>query len=763
MLILSTRSAATPPTNPAETEINGRFGSISKTFDNGDTQTIIAKLFDGRAIRGTVDNPDELQAGGYYLFVGHWNEHPKYGWQFAFSGFATDIPRDADGSAAYLMRHCTGIGMTTANRLVEKYGGDAVRIVSEEPQRAVEDGLLRLPIALAAAQALREVCDPSLAEAHLELFRLLRSGGGGFPRGLINKCLKLWNKAAPERIRRDPFTLLVRELPGCGFLRCDRLYTSLGHPPDRLKRQMLAVWYELRQRGDDTWVSLDKALQAVRDRIGGTTARPKRAVALGYRCGWLDYRSDERGGHWIAERGKARAEQIVAQRVHLLCEAGPPAWPKGPFAGLSEHQQQQIDVALQGMIAILTGSPGTGKTFSAAAIIRAIADTRGLGGVAVCAPTGKAAVRISETMRAAGLPVDATTIHKLLGVRGGGGGDGDGWKFAFNENTPLPYRYVIVDELSMLDTSLAASLLRACAPGTHLLLVGDVHQLPPVGHGAPLRDLLDAGIPAARLTEIRRNAGLIVEGCARIKDGKPFEPIYRLSEWNAQKNLVHLPARGTDAMRDTLLAVYDWLASQHRWGIIDQVQVLAARNPTRKRLNKELQDRLNKDGEGNHPVFKIGDKVINIKNGLFPSTVPSRPREYVANGDMGRIYAFHGNQMAVRLSSPDRRVLVPLGRVKEASGDEATEEEKTNTGCTWDLAFCCTVHKSQGSEWPVVIALVEPAGPLASRELIYTAISRARELCVLIGSEADIHRHVRNSILPARKTFLADLLREHKP
>jgi exodeoxyribonuclease V alpha subunit len=573
MLILSTRSAATPPANPAETEINGRLGSISKIFDNGDTQTIIAKLSDGRTIRGTVDDPGELQAGGYYLFVGHWNEHPKYGWQFAFSEFATDVPRDVDGAAAYLARHCEGIGATTANRLVEKYGGDAVRVLTLEPQRVVDDGILRPAIAQAAAQSLREVCDPSLAEAHLELFRLLRSGGGGFSYGkLIAKCLKLWGKAAPERIRRDPFTLLVRELPGCGFLRCDRLYTSLGHPPDRLKRQMLAVWYELRQRGDDTWVSLDKAFQAVRNRIGGTTARPERAVALGYRAGWLDHRMDEHGGHWIAERGKARAERTVAQRVRLLREAGPPAWPKGPFAGLSEHQQRQIDIALQGMIAVLTGSPGTGKTFTAAAIIRAIADARGLGGVAVCAPTGKAAVRISEVMRRAGLAVDGTTIHKLLGVRGGG--DGGDWKFAFHENTPLPYRFIIVDEISMLDVDLAASLLRACAPGTHLLLVGDVHQLPPVGHGAPLRDLLDAGVPAARLTEIRRNAGSIVESCAAIKDGKPFTPIYRLSDWDAQKNLVHLPARDAEAMRDTILGVYDWLASQHLWDIVDQVQVL---------------------------------------------------------------------------------------------------------------------------------------------------------------------------------------------
>jgi exodeoxyribonuclease V alpha subunit len=660
------------------------------------------------------------------------------------------------------MRHCDGVGLATAKRLVEKYGDDAVRMVVEEPQRVAEDGLLRPTIAEAAAQSLREVCDSGLRNAHLELFRLLRNGGGGFPRKLIDKCLKLWGKAAPERIRRDPFTLLVNGLPGCGFLRCDRLYLSLGHRPDRLKRQTLAVWHELRQHEGDTWIPLNKAFQAVRDRIGGTTARPQRAVALGYRGGWIDYRLDEHDGHWLAEHAKAHAERRVAHQVRILREAGPLAWPKGPFVGLSEHQQEQVSLALQEAIAILTGSPGTGKTYTASTIIRALADAGRLREIAVCAPTGKAAVRISEVMRAAGLAVDATTIHKLLGVRAGGDG---GWKFAFDEDSPLPYKYIVVDETSMLDTNLAASLFRACAPGTHLLLVGDVNQLPPVGHGAPLRDLLDASVPAARLTEIRRNAGLIVESCAAIKDGNRFEPISRLSEWDAQKNLVHLPARGAEAMRDALMAVFDWLKSQNRWDLVDQVQVLAARNATRKKLNRELQERLNKDGEGNHRLFKIGDKVINLKNGFFANAVPSRPREYIANGDIGRVYAFQGRQMAVRLSSPDRRILVPLGRSStEANGDESSDEDApTIAGCNWDLAYCCTTHKYQGSECPVVIVLVEPAGPLASREWIYTAISRAKELCILIGAEAEIVRYTKNTILPQRKTFLVDLLREGTP
>jgi exodeoxyribonuclease V alpha subunit len=757
MLVRANRSSA--PANPAETELSGQLDCVFKSFANDDNYAVLARLSDGRVVRGVVDCLDELQDHHHYLFTGRWDEHPQYGWQFVFNGFAADIPRGADGAAAYLMRHCHGVGTKTAENLIDRYGDDAVRVLIEEPQRVVEDGLLREAMAIAASQSLRDVCDPRLRDAHLELFRLLRSSGGGFPRKLIDKCLRLWSKTAPDRIRRDPFTLLVNQLPGCGFLRCDRLYLALGHQPDRLKRQMLAVWHELRQLDGDTWISLPKGFNAIRDRIGGTTARPQRAIALGYRAGWIDYKLDEHGGHWLAERSKARAERKVAQHVHRLRQTKKIDWPQGPFANLSDHQQEQVAAALKEAIAILTGSPGTGKTYTAATIIRAIADAGRIKDVAIVAPTGKAAVRISQAMRTAGLPLDAMTIHKLLGVRAGGD---DGWKFSFDEETPLPYKFVVVDEVSMLDTSLAASLLEACAPDAHLLLVGDVNQLPPVGHGAPSRDLLDAGIPAARLMEIRRNSGLIVESCAQIKDGHSFTPLTRLSEWNAQNNLVHLRARGAEAMQDMLMEVFDWLASEKRWDLIDQVQVLVTRNATRKRLNRELQLRLNREGQGNHRVFKIGDKVINLKNGFFASTVPSRPKEYIANGDIGRVQGFAGRQMAVGLPSPSRRVLVPLGRVAEASGDESSEDA-TNTGCSWDLAYCCTVHKYQGSECPVVVALVEPAGPLASRELLYTAISRAKELCILIGADADISRHIKNTILPQRKTFLRELLREVTP
>jgi exodeoxyribonuclease V alpha subunit len=347
-----------------------------------------------------------------------------------------------------------------------------------------------------------------------------------------------------------------------------------------------------------------------------------------------------------------------------------------------------------------------------------------------------------------------TTIHKLLGVVPGPDG---GWEFSFNERNPLPFRFIIIDETSMLDTDLAASLLRACAPGTHVLLVGDANQLPPVGHGAPLRDLLDAGIPAARLTEIRRNSGAIVEACSRIREGDVhFGRKESLSDFTVTDNLIQLKARGEEKVMERVHQVYEWLAAQRKWDLIEDVQVLSARNKTRKKLNKELQKLLNPKGDGDHKVFRTGDKVINLRNNLFSDI-------YVANGDIGRVNSFRERQMIVGLTAPARHVVVPLGRVAEEDDDRGPEgdnDDQPNTGCSWDLAFCATCHKYQGSETPVVIVLAEPAGPLASREWLYTAISRARELCVIIGSDADIGRYVKTSILPARKTLLVEWLKE---
>ncbi len=444
---------------------------------------------------------------------------------------------------------------------------------------------------------------------------------------------------------------------------------------------------------------------------------------------------------------------------------------------LSDHQRAQLAKIARAPVAILDGAPGTGKTTCAAAIIKEIVRRSGAGQIAVCAPTGKAAVRISEKMQDAKLPLKASTIHALLKVRPVEGGL-DGWGFEHGRRNPLSYRYVIVDEASMIDVGLAASLLSALSTGTHLLLVCDTNQLPPIGHGAFVRDLIAAGIPRATLSEIQRNAGRIVTACHEIKDGKTPRISESLSAWPLQ-NLVQLPwpkgepkDRGRQ-MLERIDSIYDWLTQlpqvkEWRWSLIDDVQVIVARNATRQTLNAHLQARLNAAGErGPHGSYRTGDKVICLRNGFCVSADDRNGKQvYCANGDVGRVQSFRGKHAIVALASPPRLVLVPL--TKQAEEQQQAHAKDTNgedgrPARAWDLAYAVTCHKAQGSEYPVVIVLVEGAGKLGSREWLYTAVSRARELCVLIGDTSDMRRYVRNVCLPDRKTFLVEQLTGRLP
>jgi exodeoxyribonuclease V alpha subunit len=367
-----------------------------------------------------------------------------------------------------------------------------------------------------------------------------------------------------EIIRSNPFRLMTGRFPGIGFNAADRMYLRLGLPPHALKRQMLAAHYQIAKRDGDTWLPLSAAFRAIEDAIGGTRVQPRKAIKLGLRTGWFGMHLDDDGMAWLADRKKADAEERLARHVKRLCACKVELWPKGPLPGLSDHQQEELTEALTGPVALLTGSPGTGKTYTATAVIRAIADAGLMRLIAVCAPTGKAAVRITSVMRAAGLAIDASTIHRLLGPSK----DGGSWRFAHDEDSQLPHRIVVVDEVSMLDTDIAAVLFAALEDGTHVLLVGDVHQLAPVGHGAPLRDMMDAGLPAARLTEIQRNAGMIVKACVHVKEGEHFEAMKSLDQWSPdapERNLVHLSCRGEETIDEKLSEVYTFLDKWKRW------------------------------------------------------------------------------------------------------------------------------------------------------------------------------------------------------
>ena len=426
---------------------------------------------------------------------------------------------------------------------------------------------------------------------------------------------------------------------------------------------------------------------------------------------------------------------------------------------LSDHQRSELTRAFTGTLGILAGRPGTGKTFTLAAIIRALEGRR----IAVAAPTGKAAVRVTESLQAIGIDLQATTIHRLLGVAPVNGG----WEFTHDEENHLPYDFLFVDEFSMCDTPLAASLLAARPPGCHVLLVGDPGQLSPVGHGAPLRDLMAAGVPHGELTEIRRNSGRIVSACKDIAEHHTFTPSPAL-DLEAGENLVWIERARPEQQVVELRSFLERLRQGDKYDPVWDCQIVVPLNVTsllaRKVLNKQLQGFLNPNGKRAEPnPFRVGDKIICLQNGYLPQydKRPARAKRsgelskvFVANGELGQVIDSQPRLTVAKLSAPDRLVTIPRGAGDEETGD---------TGCNWDLGYAITVHKSQGSEWPIVVVMIDGsrgAQYLVDRHWIYTALSRGKEFVIGIGQLSLARQACQKSHMKLRKTFLVESIKE---
>lgn len=768
----------------------------------------ILKLTDGRVCLGP-EHPEAFVRGQLYRFLGRWEDHPQKGHQFRFSTVVRDTPGGRPGVIKYLVDFAPNVGRATAEKLWDKYGSAAIRVLREEPGRIQEDRIMSLDAAKEAGAALAEGI--AVERTKVDLFGLL--DGGGFPGKMIDAAISLWGVKAPSIIRRDPFSLLVNDLSGAGFKRCDKLYCDLGYPRDRLKRQLIYLWNWCRESCDGhTWHDGPAAVKALRDGIPGEAVNPKRAIILGKRAGWLRLRKDEAGKLWIAESEKARNESEIARHIRRLMDwGGPSLWPetipvseKEGDGKPSQHQADRAALATAGPVGLLIGGPGTGKTHTLAFILRAVLEDLGPDDVAVVAPSGKAAVRATQSLHLQGLAnVRATTIHSRLGI-GRNGHDGKGWGFTQNERNPLKIRVLVIDETSMVDTDLMAATLAACPDGCHVLMIGDPFQLAPVGHGAPLRDLIAAGVPCGELTQIRRNAGAIVDACVRIKAGEQFDT-YPDFDPEVGHNLMHLP---TGSEEESLKVLEALLRSMKKFDPVWSCQVLVGVNTksplSRTEINKRLHGLLNPDGlaiAGN--PFRIGDKVICLKNSrltqvkppgqrdelddyldaggwLPPSCLPAKfeqpptdaalykpvtypgrqPVEiYVANGEIGRVVAVSAGVTIARMGEADELVKVPMAKAKDAKEGDQEEESESKPEKLFDLAYAVTGHKMQGSESPCVVILIDPAASrVAERHWVYTAISRASKLCILIGDLAVLDRQRLRVSLVRRKTFLQEEL-----
>jgi exodeoxyribonuclease V alpha subunit len=705
---------------------------------------LIGQLDSGDTILGDMLEPCE---GQKYRFTGEWVDNPRWGKQFKFARYQAEIPPTTDGIYRYIVRTAKWVGPKVGRDIIKFFGNRTLAILKYAPLRvAISIRGITLERAEEISRGLLENEDLEAAAVELEN---LFGGVGGLPKKTIPRLIERFGSDAPAQVRRNPYVL--QEIRGVGFPTADRTAIKLGVDRESLERRAAATVHVLEEaaynRGH-VWLPLDKYEEKLQALIGVpsdgviTTLIKNKTVVL------PEVMRAENGCYkeMLALWDLAMDERDVAGMVRLLLQDSDSILKPDPdnLEGLAEDQQEALRLALAHRVFILTGAPGTGKTFTLQRLIREYEERDFV--VKLAAPTGKAAKRMSEVIGR-----EASTIHRLLGPEPVENGGELRFRFTYGIGNPLPADVVVVDELSMVDVSLAASLLRALSPGVRLLIVGDHYQLPSVGPGSVLRDLLASGVPNFELTEIKRNTGDIVQACHAIKDGRPVAPSPKL-EPESGLNLRHIEESAPQAIQEIIRDLVATRLPQRGYDPVWDIQVLSPMNEKTLlsclHLNDLLQKALNPTGE---PIpgsnFRRGDKVIQKKN----ETIGGDDGVFVVNGDLGTMLFLDDkgqrrlpptHKLWVEFQDPDR-----LAKIDPKSHNLA-------------LAYCLTVHKMQGSEAPVVIIPVHTSfGAFFNRELIYTAISRARDICLTIGQWSALEQAAQRVGNIRRITRLQELLK----
>jgi len=766
---------------PKNRELVGRFVSEDHAFGESPNRVIIGQVDTGGLINTTIKGEAEeleLVRGITYRFYGHTRHHPKYGEQFWFTTFVEDEPVDSEAVKTYLKRMCGGsrsgsISPSVASALVDHFGAESIDKIIERPAEAVAVVQEHAPRsrwdedkARIAAQVLRDNADRRRAK--IDLIALL--DGRGFPKKTIDRALREWGNAAANVIRDNPYVLM--QFAGIGFRTADQMYCDVcSHKSESpaeyqtalgwIQRQAYAAAQGILERRDGSvWYPRGMAESAVRQLIPSAIADPSAALDHAFEQGVL-IECERDGQKWVAIPRMANHEQTIAECVNDILTHEPNLWPDFEMVGskMDGHQIEQVSIALDRPIGILSGSPGCGKTYCVALIVNELVKRFGADTVAIACPTGKAAVRCSEALNENGVrDVEVSTIHRLLIVQNES--SSGGWSFFHGRENPLPHKFIIVDESSMIDTSLMASLLRALAAGTHVLLVGDAGQLAPVGDGKPFLDLQQC-VPTGRLTEIKRNKGRIVRACAEMRDHRTFTPSPKM-DIDADENLPFIDSS------DDIGGVIDRLLDQLQQcgeNVVWDTQVICAVNKNspvaRQPLNLALQKKLNphaKQLRGN--PFRVGDKIVCLSNGWFPS-LDGGNQLFVANGELAEVVDLEVGRMFVKLTAPDREIVVPH-RVNDSRDDGDSSDSSKGALGDWDLGYALSVHKSQGSQWPNVIVVIDSSG--AARQVqtlnwLYTAISRASVVTFCVGELRVAQAACRRDGISDRKTFLVEQIR----
>jgi len=696
---------------------------------------------DRQGLVTVTGNLPELQPGEHVALQGRWANHPKHGAQFQVEICVQTMPATTAGIRRYLGSGLIkGIGSRLAERIVARFGAQTLEIIEATPERLLEVpdiGQKRARLIAAAWQEQQQV---------KQIMLFLHSHG--VSTNLAIKIYKQYGDQALSVVQNDPYRL-SRDIFGVGFKTADRLAQALGLASDHPGRIEAGVEYALSEMSNDGHVYapqgqlVERAAELLEldgdiilpalDRLAAQGRVQRELLPSENRAVIQDQHSiDEVAVDYrlpaVYLMPFYHGELGAAERLRALAQCWPTRLSDMPPAflpldsSLSIEQREAVQHALRSPVSVLTGGPGTGKTTAVRALIEALEMAHKT--YALASPTGRAAKRLSQ---ATGRP--ASTIHRLLGFSPGEG-------FKHRAGNPLPVDMLVVDETSMLDLLLANHLLKALEPGMHLLLVGDVDQLPSVGAGDVLRDVIASGlVPVTRLSVIFRQAAGsdIITNAHRINQGQ--FPVFIKESVDFFLFPAETPEEAGDWVQEL---VCERIPKKFglRWE--DEIQVLAPmyRGPVGvTALNERLQTTLNPAGALKPEkklygqTFRPGDKVMQIQNNYDKD---------VYNGDIGFVRAIDPIDQNLSIDYEGRLV-----------GYDWSEADQLV------LAYAVSVHKSQGSEFPaVVVPLVTQHYLMLQRNLLYTAVTRAKSLCVLVGSRKAIHIAVQNNKVAQRFTAL---------
>jgi exodeoxyribonuclease V alpha subunit len=720
------------------------------TYANEDTGYTVARVATNRSsdLLTVVGPLLGAQPGESLRLQGRWTSHPQYGRQFQVETYTTVLPATIQGIRRYLGSGLIkGIGPKMAERIVAHFGPATLEVIERTPGRLVEvPGLgpkrtTMITAAWAEQQAIKEV--------------MVFLQGVGVSTSLGVRIYKTYRDDAIEVVRREPYRLAA-EVWGIGFKTADQLARSVGIPHDSPQRVKAGLQFALSQATEDGHCYLPET-----ELVAKATGLLEVEGELAQQCleelvqeeGVVADPLPTAGAPDVGEgTGRAiwlvpfhRAERALAGGLLRLLEAPADrlAWAQTvdwtvaldwlrqtTGVTLAPEQEAAVKLALTERVAVLTGGPGCGKSYTVRAVVALAKAKRAK--VVLAAPTGRAAKRLAEL---AGL--EAATLHRLLQLRPGGDA-------AFDRDHPLDADLVVVDEASMLDVLLANKLIKAIPPGAHLLFVGDVDQLPSVGAGEVLRDLLAAErLRRVRLTHVFRQAQQsgVVTNAHRINAGQ--HPIT-----HGLADFFYFPEDDAEQVADLVVdIVANRLPRRFSLDPRREVQVLCPmhRGPAGAGvLNERLQAALTPAREGlaerrfGGRIYRVGDKVMQLRNNYDKGTAG------VFNGSVGQV-------TAISLEDQELRVLLDEDEEVGYGFDEL--DELTH-------AYAVSIHRSQGSEYPcVVIPLTTGAWLMLQRNLLYTAVTRAKRMVVLVGSRRALAKAVRTHGAGRRYTALTERLR----